>query len=126
MEAYRLFTLDEERYPDFASYVQDKMHKANQRLVAVIDPGIKTNLSDYKPWTTGVDANLFVKNGNSDRDFIGKVWPGHVSLPDWFHPKTQEYWTQHHKEFFKKMPMDGIWHGVYGLTRLFDYNAKTA
>ncbi|KAF3930608.1 Alpha-glucosidase [Dactylella cylindrospora] len=111
MIKYKLFTLDETRYPKFASYVRDVMHKDNHKLVAILDPGIKCNVEGYKPWTRGVELDLFIKNGNSRRDFVGKVWPGHVVFPDWMHPSVQNYWTEMIRGWLEILPVDGIWHG---------------
>ncbi|KAF3926241.1 Alpha-glucosidase [Dactylellina cionopaga] len=112
MIKYQLFTLDEARYPKFADYVRSEMHKNNHKLVAILDPGIKCNIENYKPWSRGVELDVFIKNGNTNKDFVGKVWPGHVVFPDWTHPKIQEYWTEMLRGWFEIMPVDGIWHDM--------------
>ncbi|EWC45319.1 hypothetical protein DRE_00718 [Drechslerella stenobrocha 248] len=112
MEKYKLFTLDQDRYPNFAEYIREKMHKENHKLVVILDPGIKCNVEGYKPWTRGVELDIFIKNGNEKRDFVGKVWPGHVVFPDWIHPKVQQYWTEMFREWLEIMPVDGIWHDM--------------
>ncbi|KAK6531258.1 hypothetical protein TWF281_008078 [Arthrobotrys megalospora] len=112
MVNYKLFTLDEARYPDFVDYVNTQMNKDNHKLVAILDPGIKNRVADYPPWTRGVELDIFVKNGNTGVDFVGKVWPGHVVFPDWIHPKVHEYWTEMLRGWLSIMPVDGIWHDM--------------
>ena len=109
MVAYRLFTLDVERYPDMRQVIDD-LHKADQHIVVTVDPGIKTG--DYEPYTFGKQLDIFLKRP-SGSEFRGKVWPGHVVFPDWFHPKTQEYWTTCLRKWMTTlMPIDGVWHDM--------------
>ncbi|KAK6499722.1 hypothetical protein TWF481_010081 [Arthrobotrys musiformis] len=112
MEKYKLFTLDEERYPSFVDYVEKEIHKDNHKLVAILDPGIKNKVDGYKPWDRGTELDIFIKNGNTGLDFVGKVWPGHVVFPDWTHPKIHQYWTEMLRDWMKLMPVDGIWHDM--------------
>ncbi|KAK6335697.1 hypothetical protein TWF696_002461 [Orbilia brochopaga] len=114
MDKYKLFTIDHERYPDFIKYVHKEMRAHNHKLVAIMDPGVKCAVPGYKPWTRGVELDIFIKNGNSQypRDFVGKVWPGHVVFPDWTHPKVGRYWDEMFKDWLEIMPVDGIWHDM--------------
>lgn len=51
------------------------------------------------------------KNGSI---FQGVVWPGVTAFPDWFHPKTQEYWNNEFLSFFDKdtgVDIDALWIG---------------
>ncbi|RVD84198.1 uncharacterized protein DFL_005961 [Arthrobotrys flagrans] len=112
MTAYKLFTMEEDRYPCFADYVEREIHKENQKLIAILDPGVKNKVDDYQPWIRGKELDIFIKNGNTGEDFVGKVWPGHVVFPDWIHPKIHQYWTEMLTEWFKITPVDGIWHDM--------------
>ncbi|EPS36110.1 hypothetical protein H072_10434 [Dactylellina haptotyla CBS 200.50] len=111
MIKYKLFTLDQDRYPKFVEHVE-QMHKDNHKLVAILDPGVKCNIPNYKPWSRGAELDIFIKNGNTKKYFVGKVWPGHVVFPDWIHPRIQEYWTEMLRDWLKIMPVDGIWHDM--------------
>ncbi|KAI5780987.1 glycosyl hydrolases family 31-domain-containing protein [Geopyxis carbonaria] len=112
MDAYRLFTLDESRYPGFAAWVRETAKgRYGKRLVAVIDPGIKTvpaGDASYPPYTTGASQGLFLRRPDGT-DFTAKVWPGHVALPDWFHPATSPWWTSHLAAWLRAAPVDGLW-----------------
>ncbi|KAG0001961.1 hypothetical protein BGZ65_003041 [Modicella reniformis] len=127
MKDYMCFTFDEERFPanQLAEYVKE-LHTQNQHLVMILDPGIKVQYRPglYEPYDEGVSKDLFIKRritkleeveaGSRVRegdlvDFVGKVWPGKTTFPDWFHPETQPYWTKYITRWFHQVPLDGIW-----------------
>ncbi|KAI1316183.1 hypothetical protein EDD11_010355 [Mortierella claussenii] len=127
MKDYKCFTFDEERFPikQLAQYV-DELHAQDQHMVMILDPGIKVQYESglYEPYDEGVAKNLFIKrrvteleeaeDGTKHQkgdlvDFVGKVWPGKTTFPDWFHPETQAYWTKYIKEWHRQVPLDGVW-----------------
>ncbi|KAG0369916.1 hypothetical protein BGZ54_008404 [Gamsiella multidivaricata] len=127
MKDYKCFTFDEERFPikQLAEYV-DELHSQDQHMVMILDPGIKVQYQRglYEPYDEGVDKNLFIKrrvtkleeteDGTKYHDgdlvdFVGKVWPGKTTFPDWFHPEAQAYWTKHIGQWCRQVPLDGIW-----------------
>ncbi|KAF9918832.1 alpha-glucosidase maltase [Lobosporangium transversale] len=127
MKDYKCFTFDEERFPvkQLAEYV-DQLHAQDQHMVMILDPGIKVQYQSglYEPYDEGVAKGLFVKRRVKELevaedgtkyhegdlvDFVGKVWPGKTTFPDWFNPGTQSYWTKYITEWYKKVPLDGIW-----------------
>jgi len=57
------------------------------------------------------DEKAFIYNRDEivEIPFIGQVWPGKSVFPDFFHPKTQEWWTGVIKNWLNQVPFDGIW-----------------
>ncbi|KAK3818343.1 MAG: glycosyl hydrolases family 31-domain-containing protein [Benniella sp.] len=126
MKDYKCFTFDEERFPVklLAEYA-NQLHAQNQHLVMILDPGIKVQYQPglYEPYDEGVAKNLFVKrritkleeeeNGMLHQgdlvDFVGKVWPGKTTFPDWFHPEAQAYWQKYITRWLQQVSLDGIW-----------------
>lgn len=110
MDFYKPFTYCPSRFPAerLAKFVEE-LHKNNQRLVAIVDPGIKVE-KGFEPYDKGIRKNLFIKRVDGE-DFVGKVWPGTTVFPDWFHPESQEYWTETIRKWLNKVPIDGIWIG---------------
>ncbi|KAG0320859.1 alpha-glucosidase maltase [Dissophora globulifera] len=127
MKDYKCFTFDEERFPikQLGEYV-DELHAQDQKMVMILDPGIKVQYETglYEPYDEGVAKNLFVKRRVTKYeeredgtkyyegdlvDFVGKVWPGKTTFPDWFHPETQSYWTKYVTRWLQQVPLDGIW-----------------
>lgn len=41
--------------------------------------------------------------------FVGDVWPGRVTFPDWFHPNSTAWWLKHMREWMNTIDLDGIW-----------------
>jgi alpha-glucosidase (family GH31 glycosyl hydrolase) len=107
------FTYDDELFPadDVKAFV-DQLHHDNMKYVPIVDPGILAvdpswDL-DYKPYTEGVEMDIFVKDiqGNN---YMGQVWPGPTHFPDWFHPNATEYWTNQLSAWHSLAEFDGIW-----------------
>ncbi|KAG0221533.1 hypothetical protein BGX31_009758 [Mortierella sp. GBA43] len=126
MKDYKCFTFDEERFPvqPLIEYVQE-LHARDQHVVMILDPGIKIQYQPglYEPFDQGVAKNLFIKrrvtkleeteDNNKHQgdlvDFVGKVWPGKTTFPDWFHPEAQAYWQKYLSQWLAQVPLDGIW-----------------
>lgn len=56
------------------------------------------------------------KNGSI---YQGVVWPGVTAFPDWFHPKTQEWWNREFLAFFDAetgVDIDALWIGEWMLS----------
>ncbi|RHZ86672.1 hypothetical protein Glove_48g60 [Diversispora epigaea] len=108
MDLYKPFTFSPSHFPpdQFAKFAES-LHQNNQRLVAIVDPGIKV-LKGFEPYDEGREKNLFIKRADGE-DFVGKVWPGTTVFPDWFHPESQEYWKENILKWINQVPIDGIW-----------------
>lgn len=40
---------------------------------------------------------------------LAQVWPGAVHFPDFLNPKGEEWWLDMVKDFYEKVPFDGLW-----------------
>ena len=111
MDVYKIFTFCPTRFPidKFSEFV-NKLHKNHQKLVTIVDPGVKVE-KGYKTYDEGVEKNLFIKRSDG-KDFVGKVWPGTTVFPDWFHPEIEQYWTESFRHWLSQVPIDGIWIGM--------------
>jgi alpha-D-xyloside xylohydrolase len=69
--------------------------------------GIKID-KNYSTYVRGDKLDIFVKNPAGDR-FVAQVWPGATHIPDFLHPKAQEWWSKEIAEFYKVIPFDGLW-----------------
>jgi len=93
MDEYRDFTFDPTRFtPSKMKEVVDKLHHDGQHYMLIVDPGIQ-NKTGYAAFDSGNQYDLWVKNRYGE-PFLGKVWPGYVHFPDWFHPKSQQWWQE--------------------------------
>lgn len=109
MNSYQDFTWDPVNYPqsEVASFTEE-LHKSGQRYVVILDPGIR-NITGYTPYDEGLKQDIFIKEGDGQTPFIGRVWPGYTAFPDFLNPNTQSYWTEQISTFLSGVPYDGLW-----------------
>lgn len=63
--------------------------------------------STYETYTRGLQADIYIKHNGSN--YLGKVWPGDVYFPDFFHPSSGPYWTNEIRLFRDLLAVDGLW-----------------
>lgn len=113
MELRRLFTLDPERYPlELVRDLVDYLHEHQQHYIVMVNSAVwRGNGSAYN---AGVELDVFQKRTNGSI-YEGAVWPGPTVFPDWFHPKTQQYWDEQFESFFDPatgVDIDGLWNDM--------------
>jgi alpha-glucosidase len=101
MDGYRVFTWNQQRFPDPAGMIAD-LRKQGFRLAVIIDPGIKVDPS-YWVYKEGLAGNYFVRMPDG-KIFVGKVWPGESAFPDFTSPKVREWWGT----LYKGLVQDGV------------------
>lgn len=75
----------------------------------MVDPAVA--YQDYPAFNDGVADGAFLTLSNGSV-YQGVVWPGVAAFPDWFGPKTQEYWTGQFSSFFDPesgVDIDALW-----------------
>lgn len=108
MEAYKDFTISEERFPDFEQFVQE-MRTQGIRLVPIIDAGVKIE-KGYNVYEQGVQNNYFCKRADGT-DFVAGVWPGRTHFPDFMQPEARSWFGQHYKLLLDK-GIEGFWNDM--------------
>ena len=108
MDGYKDFTLDPENFPQakVKTFV-DNLHANHQHYVVIVDPGI-AKVSNYAPYSDGIEGDVFIKNWKGEY-FTGKVWPGLTVYPDFISIGTQNWWAKHVNTFLDIVPVDGLW-----------------
>lgn len=105
------FTVDPDRFPlTKMRELVSTLHSRDQRYVLILDPGIHA-VGNYPTYQRGHDMGVFLK-GADGTDILGIQWPGAAVWPDWFHPKTLEWWSNEIGIFFNKdtgIDLDGLW-----------------
>ncbi|SMR62958.1 unnamed protein product [Zymoseptoria tritici ST99CH_3D1] len=111
-----IMTTDPDRYPIArVRDIVDYLHDHDQHYVVMVDPAVayqeqKFDNLTYTTFTDARDDGLFLYK--NDDIFKGVVWPGVTAFPDWFHPKTQDYWTNEFLQFFNAdtgVDIDALW-----------------
>ncbi|KAL4885478.1 glycosyl hydrolases family 31-domain-containing protein [Aspergillus karnatakaensis] len=111
MNYRQIFTLDPERFPaDLYKDLVDTVHARDQHYIVMVDPAVY-----YKEPNPALDEGLrydtFIKETNGSI-YQGVVWAGPSYFPDWFHPNSQQYWTEQFTTFFDGVngpDIDALW-----------------
>jgi alpha-glucosidase len=110
MDLRRTWTVDPDRFPmekvqEFVTY----LHEHQQHYIVMVDPPVSIN--DSTSYNNGVDAGVFIQYDNGT-EFLAVMWPGAVTMVDYFHPNSQNFWSSQIGSFFSDsngIGVDGIW-----------------
>lgn len=108
MERYKDFTVDNEKFPNFADYVGDKKAQGIH-LIPIIDAGVKKE-DGYSVYEEGRDNGYFCKTEYGS-DFEGGVWPGIVGFPDFLRKDVREWFGAKYK-VLTDAGIDGFWNDM--------------
>lgn len=108
MENYKDFTINDERFPDFSSFVKE-MRKRGIRLVPIIDAGVKVE-EGYSVYEEGCRGGYFCKDENG-RPFVVGVWPGDSVFPDFLSPNAREWFGGNYKALLD-CGIEGFWNDM--------------
>ncbi|MCA9574513.1 MAG: glycoside hydrolase family 31 protein [Polyangiales bacterium] len=119
METYKLFTFDEERFPDAVGMIDD-LHAMDYRVVPIFDPGVRLE-EDFPLYQEAVSQGLLLMNQDGN-EYRSVVWNYRNAFPDFSQRATREWWTRHMSTFVRSSGFDGIWDDlnepvVYDLVR---------
>ena len=108
MDEYRVFTWDDERFPDPGELLS-QLEALGFKVVVIIDPGVKVD-SAYAIAREGLAGDHFVRYPDGEV-FVGSVWPGPSYFPDFSRPATQRWWGGHLAALIDQ-GIDGIWNDM--------------
>jgi alpha-glucosidase len=108
MDKYRVFTVNEENFPDFKGLADD-LAAEGIKLVTILDPGIKID-PHYEVYKSGMEKDVFLKLPNGD-PVRGLVWPGWVHFPDFSKQDARDWWGEMYRPFVEA-GVDGFWHDM--------------
>ncbi len=108
MERYKDFTVNEDRFPDFAELVK-QMREQGIHLVPIIDGGVKKE-DGYDVYEEGKKNGYFCKDAKGE-DFVIGVWPGRSCLPDMLNEEAGRWFAGKYKILLDK-GIDGFWNDM--------------
>lgn len=89
MDGFRSFTWDAKTFPDPAGLIAG-LEKDGFKTTLIVDPGIKVD-SGWSIYSQGVADGHFLL-GLDGQPFVGEVWPGAATFPDFSAAKTRAWW----------------------------------
>jgi alpha-glucosidase len=108
MDGYRIFTVDQERFPDLAGLASD-LADMGVRIVTIIDPGVKVDV-DYPLYIGGMENGVFCTTVDKT-PLHGLVWPGWCVFPDFTRPATRDWWGAQYETLLAQ-GVAGFWHDM--------------
>ena len=108
MDSFKDFTVNEERFPRFAEFVQE-MKARDIHLIPIIDAAVKEE-EGYSVYDEGHEKGYFCKDEDGD-DFIVGVWPGRSVLPDFLNPAASRWFGANYKAL-TEIGIDGFWNDM--------------
>jgi len=118
----RPFTVDEQRFPDFAQMVK-KLAAEQFHLVVITDLHIAKPLGQgYAPYDSGLAGDHFVKNLDGST-YVGSVWPGPSVFPDFTRAQSRAWWGTLYRQFVAD-GISGFWNDM-NEPAVFRYPSKT-
>ncbi len=108
MDSFKVFTFSPEYYPKPTETINE-LKKMGFHVVTIVDPGLKIQ-KGYFAYDEGLKNNYFVKYPNGE-NYVGSVWPGRSSFPDFTNPKVRNWWGSLFKNY-TDVGVDGIWNDM--------------
>jgi alpha-glucosidase len=108
MDGYRVFTWDENKFPDVDAMVRS-MRGDKLRLVSIVDPGVKAE-SGYTVYDEGRRREAFCKT-ESGNLYTGQVWPGRTVFPDFSRSDVRAWWGELNARHVES-GIAGIWNDM--------------
>lgn len=108
MEAFKVFTFSEERFPDIAEMAAD-LSMDGFKIVTIIDPGVKIE-KGYSVYEEGIEGGYFAKDNKGDV-YENAVWPGPAVYPDYSNNKVRNWWGDKQSILFSK-GIRGVWNDM--------------
>ena len=108
MERYKDFTINDERFPDFAQFVS-YMKSRGIRLVPIIDAAVKVE-DGYDVYEEGKEKGYFCKDEKGE-DYIVGVWPGKTVFPDFLNDEVGKWFGDKYK-LLTDMGIEGFWNDM--------------
>ncbi|WP_162798713.1 glycoside hydrolase family 31 protein [Thermus caldifontis] len=105
MRGYRVFTVDEGRFPDLSGMVR-AFGERGVRTVVILDPGVKAE-KGFALYGEGLREGVFCRLPSGEV-FLGPVWPGLAAFPDFTDPRGRAWWGEKLKGFLD-MGISGFW-----------------
>ena len=107
LDEFQMFTLNR-KFRNIVPYIKDTIHKDGTKFIPIVDVGFSDEKNNQYI-QIGNRLDIFIKSNYTKQNLIGKVWPGKTVYPDFFNPKSESFWNEGLRNYYKIIPYDGIW-----------------
>src|SRR5699024_5504410 len=90
MDGYRVFTWNEDHFPDPTSMIED-LKQQGFKTIVMIDPCIKAD-NDYFVYRQGKEKDYFCRRPDGYL-LLAPVWPAQSAFPDFTRPEVRDWWA---------------------------------
>ena len=108
MDGYRVFTWNKEAFPD-TKVMLAKLREDGFRVMTIVDPGVKHE-SGYPIFEEAKKNDLLCRT-QAGEIYVGQVWPGRTTFPDFSLAATREWWGRLNAEHVQS-GLAGIWNDM--------------
>ncbi len=91
MRGYRVFTWDEELFPDVPGML-GRLAEQGFRTITIVDPGVKHE-PGYWVYDQAVERDVLCRTESGDH-YLGQVWPGDTAFPDFALAEARQWWGE--------------------------------
>lgn len=108
MDGYRVFTWDEQAFPDVAGML-GRLDEQGFKVITIVDPGIKAE-PGYAVFDQARERDVLCKTEGGDT-YIGQVWPGSTAFPDFASEAARHWWGELNAAHVRS-GLAGIWNDM--------------
>jgi alpha-glucosidase len=108
MDGYRVFTWDEEAFPDVPGMLA-RLAEKGFRVVTIVDPGVKHD-PGWPVYDQGVERDVLCRTEGGDI-YLGEVWPGDTAFPDFVTEEARAWWGGLNADHVRS-GVAGIWNDM--------------
>ena len=108
LDGYRVFTWDDELFPDPAGMLQ-RLADDGFRVVTIVDPGVKHD-PGYWVYDQARDRDVLCRTEGGDV-YLGQVWPGLTAFPDFVTEQGRRWWGELNAAHVQS-GLAGIWNDM--------------
>lgn len=123
MDGYRVFTWDQDRFPDPAGLTA-RLAAQGVRAVTIVDPGVKHQPEGgYPVFDEGLAHDYFLRRTDGSL-YIGEVWPGQSVFVDYTKADARRWWGDWHRTLLDA-GVAGIWTDMNEPSDFIDKTGET-
>ncbi len=108
MDGYRVFTWDEESFPDPKAMLA-RLAEDGVRVVTIVDPGVKYE-PGYWVFDQALERDVLCRTEGGDV-YLGQVWPGDTAFPVFATEEARAWWGELNADHVR-FGLAGIWNDM--------------